>query len=440
MIRVRRWVYFLLCIVVVVSEAVAAGRYLEVKYPASEIPGELQMGVTYTLWLPDDVKTFRGIIVHQHGCGTGACKGGETAAYDLHWQALAKKWDCALLGPSYHQAEQQNCRLWCDPRNGSAKTFLKSLDDFAIQSQHPELNSVPWCLWGHSGGAFWASLMQTMYPERIVALWFRSGGAINAWAKDEIPRPHFPAAAFGIPAMCNPGVKERDDPRMVGAWTAGTGLFHLYRSQGAPIGFAADPRSSHECADSRYLAIPFFDACLEQRLPDVGANSNVLKPVDKKQTWLSNLSGDKPVPAADYKGLENESVWLPNTKFAALWEEYIRVGSTSDTTPPPSPKQVGQKPKADGTIELTWDAAADFESGLKYFIIRRDGKVIGQVPEKPVGKFGRPLFQSMSYHDTPERPLLEMKFVDKTVKPDDAGKYEVISVNSVGLESEPGRP
>jgi hypothetical protein len=39
--------------------------------------------------------------------------------------------------------------------------------------------------------------------------------------------------------MCNPGIKERDDPRMVGAWTAGTGLFHLYRSQGAPILAAA---------------------------------------------------------------------------------------------------------------------------------------------------------------------------------------------------------
>ena len=169
----------------------------------------------------------------------------------------------------------------------------------------------------------------------------------------------------------------------------------------------------------------------------------MLKPIDKKQTWLaplSTLSPDKPVPAAEYKGLEYESVWLPNAKFAALWEEYIRVGSVSDTTPPSAPTDVRQKKNADCTIELTWDAAADFESGLKCFVIRRDGKEIGQVPEKPVGKFGRPLFQSMGYHDTPERPLLEMKFIDKTVKPDDAGKYEVISVNSVGLESEPARP
>ena len=436
----RGWFYSMFCLAAAANVTLAAGRLLEVKYPASDPPGELQMGVTYTIWLPDEVKTIRGIIVHQHGCGTGACQGGETAAYDLHWQALARKWDCALLGPSYHQAEQQNCRLWCDPRNGSALTFLRSLDDLAIQSQHPKLKSVPWCIWGHSGGAFWGSLMQTLYPERIAALWHRSGGAINAWGKDEIPRPHFPPAAFGIPTMCNPGIKERDDPRMVGAWTAGTGLFHLYRSQGAPIGFAADPRSSHECADSRYLAIPFFDACLEQRLPDAGSTSQALKPVDRKQVWLSTLSGDKPIPAADFHGLENESVWLPNQKFATLWEEYIRVGSVTDTTPPPAPITVRQSVNANGTVELHWDAAADFESGLKCFLIRRDGQTVAQVPEKPIGKFGRPLFQSMSYHDTPEKPLPEMKFVDNSATPGRNHKYEVVSVNSVGLESDPTTP
>ncbi len=116
----------------------AAGKTFEVSYPPAERLSELQIGVTYTLWLPDNVKTVRGVIVHQHGCGSGACKGGETAAYDVHWQALAKKWNCALLGPSYHQDDKQNCRLWCDPRNGSAKAFLRALHELARDSRHPE--------------------------------------------------------------------------------------------------------------------------------------------------------------------------------------------------------------------------------------------------------------------------------------------------------------
>ena len=153
-----RWLtraLFLILLLGTVHTTSAAGTYLEVAYPPSTEKGELQFGVTYTLWLPEGVAKVRGIIVHQHGCGSGACKGGETAAYDLHWQALARKWDCALAGPSYHQEDTQNCRLWCDPRNGSEAAFLRSLDDFAVKTGHAELKTAPWCLWGHSGGGFW---------------------------------------------------------------------------------------------------------------------------------------------------------------------------------------------------------------------------------------------------------------------------------------------
>jgi poly(3-hydroxybutyrate) depolymerase len=165
------------------STAHGAGRYLEFKYSAADKPGGLQLGVTYTLWLPDGGTALRGIIVHQHGCGSGACKAGATAAYDLHWQALARKWNCALLGPSYQQEDGQNCQLWCDPRNGSDKAFLQALRAFAEQSKHPELGRVPWCLWGHSGGGFWASLMQALHPERGVAIWLPNEWVARAWAK-----------------------------------------------------------------------------------------------------------------------------------------------------------------------------------------------------------------------------------------------------------------
>ena len=78
---------------------------------------------------------------------------------------------------------------------------------------------------------------------------------------------------------------------------------------------------------------------------------------------------------------------------------------------------------------------ADFESGLQQFIIERDGKALTQVPEKPVGKFGRPLFQTMSFHDTPELPLPEMRYVDTTAAPHAKHEYRVIAINGVGLKS-----
>ena len=72
--------------------------YYRVRYEASTQPGELIFPVNYTIWIPSGVKQLRGVIVHQHGCGEGSCKSGLTGAYDLHWQALAKKHDCALAG------------------------------------------------------------------------------------------------------------------------------------------------------------------------------------------------------------------------------------------------------------------------------------------------------------------------------------------------------
>jgi pimeloyl-ACP methyl ester carboxylesterase len=420
--------------------AKAAGRYLEVDYPPSTQAGELQLGVTYTLWIPDGVAHLRGILVHQHGCGAGACKGGETAAYDLHWQALARKWDCALLGPSYRQDDTQNCRLWCDPRNGSAKTFLRAISELATKSGHLELEKVPWCLWGHSGGGFWASLMQAMYPDRIVAIWLRSGTAYARWESGEIPKPEIPDSIYAIPVMCNPGAKENGDKRFSGAWDGCLAMFNTYRSHGAPIGFAPDPRTSHQCGDCRYLAIPYFDACLAMRLPDKGSVDQRLKPVDMKTAWLAALMSEQAEPLGSYRGKADEAVWLPNETVAKVWAEYVKIGAVSDSTPPPAAFNVRAVRQPDQSVDVTWDAEADFESGIQAFIVQRDGKDLAQVPETPVGKFGRPLFQSMSYHDTPERPLPDMRYVDRSPPPGTGHEYRVIVVNGVGLRSSSTSP
>src|SRR4051812_30151996 len=48
--------------------------YYRVRYEPSKKPGELIFGVNYTVWIPREVKTLRGVIVHQHGCGEGSCR------------------------------------------------------------------------------------------------------------------------------------------------------------------------------------------------------------------------------------------------------------------------------------------------------------------------------------------------------------------------------
>jgi pimeloyl-ACP methyl ester carboxylesterase len=191
------------------------GTYVKVDYPASTTAGELQVAVTYTIWIPNGVEHLRGVIVHQHGAGTTASIEGSTASQDLHWQALAKKWDCALLGPSYHVLNEKidltpgGSELWFDPRNGSEKTFLKALADLAAKSGHAEIESVPWVLWGHSGGGIWSDVLSTKHPERVVAMFLRSGTAAMFRTHPEFPQPSVPDACYKIPIIANPGVKEK---------------------------------------------------------------------------------------------------------------------------------------------------------------------------------------------------------------------------------------
>jgi hypothetical protein len=417
-----------------------AGRYLQLVYPPSTTAGELQLGVTYTLWIPDGIQTVRAVIVHQHGASIPAAQAGATSAYDLHWQALAKKWDCVLLGPSYRVLNDAidltpgGAELWFDPRRGSDRVFLKALDEFAAKSGHAEIASVPWCLWGHSGGGIWANVMSILHPDRVLAAFLRSGTAAMFRPKHEFIQPIVPPAVYEIPTMVNFGVGERGR----GPWDGSITTFEEYRAQGAPIGLAPDPRTDHYCGDCRYLAIPFFEACLQMRLSEW---SNILKPVDLTPAWLAVPFGDAAVPAAEFKDDPKKAVWLPNAAVARIWTEYVMSGTVADTSTPPAPVNVRVKADANHGNEVTWDTEVDMVSGLGGFIVLRDGKGIARLPtQSPENVYGRPLFQGLSYHDTPIAPLPQMMHVDTSAEADVKHAYTVTALSGAGVPSVPSSP
>lgn len=407
--------------------------YFRVRYEASIKPGELTFPVKYTVWIPPQVLNLRGVIVHQHGCGEGSCKSGLTGAFDLHWQALARKHDCALMAPSYEQPQKADCQMWCDPRNGSDETFRKSLFDLGAQSGHPELATVPWALWGHSGGGHWAGGMVLLHPERVVAAWLRSGVPLLE-PNPERPtiKPHILSdAALQVPMMCNPGTKEGvtvKEGRFAKVWPANELFLTGVRSKGGLIGVAIDPLTAHECGNQRYLAIPYLDACLTARLPEKTGPS--LKPMPSNDAWLASRLGTTAVPAAQYTENKNLSTWLPNEHIARAWMNYVKDTAITDYSPPPAPtnlKVTGKK--------LSWEAVADLESGIAHFVIERDGQPVGRVPEKGANRFGRPIFQGLQYSDTPIQPLVQMRFTDSTAQPGKTYRYRVVTVNTTGLRS-----
>lgn len=406
--------------------------YYRVRYEASDRPGELIYPVKFTLWAPPGVKTLRGVVVHQHGCGEGSCKSGLTGAHDLHWQALAQKHACALMAPSYEQPEKADCQKWCDPRNGSGQAFQRALDELGALCGHPELSTVPWALWGHSGGGHWAGGMTLLHPERVAAVWLRSGVPLfQANPERTGIQPYaFNPAAGGVPMMCNPGTREgvtEKTGRFAGVWPSNEAFFKEVRSHGGLIGVAVDPLTAHECGNQRYLAIAWLDACLSARLPDQPGQP--LKSMSAQKAWLAPLLSPQAEPEASFTGARAEAVWLPNEAIAKAWMHYVRDTQIPDNTPPPAPFNI----RTEGR-ELKWDAAADLESGIARFIIEKDGKEVASVPEKRVNPFGRLLFQGLQYSDTPAMPLVAMSFT--LPEGADPKNYRVRTENTVGLISE----
>lgn len=416
----------------------ADAPYYRVRYAPSVKAGELTYGANFTLWVPPGVKHLRGVVVHQHGCGEGSCKSGLTGAYDLHWQALAAKHDCALLSPAFEQPDKADCQLWCDPRNGSDAAFRKALTDLGAKCGRAELATVPWALWGHSGGGHWAGGMVLLHPERVAAAWLRSGVPL---LKDDPTRKGIkahalPAAALKVPLMCNLGTKEgvtEKGKQFAGVWPANEVFFGEVRGKGGLVGVAVDPLSSHDCGNQRYLAIPWLDACLSARLPAKAGDPLRAMPADG--AYLALPLGTSATAASKFEGDALKAGWLPNEAIAKKWAEYVKDSKVSDTSPPPAPTNV----RRTGNV-LTWDAVADVESGLAGFVIERDGAALTAVPEPGKNPFGRAVYQGLQYSDTPPQPLVPFKFTDATADATKKHEYRVRAINTAGLKSEPSAP
>ena len=143
------------------------------------------------------------------------------------------------------------------------------------------------------------------------------------------------------------------------------------------------------------------------------------------------------MPASYYKGNPLEAAWLANERVAKIWIEYVKNGTVADVTPPLPPFNVRVTSRGSGGNEITWDAEADFESGIGGFFIMRDNRALARLPTMtPLVVYGRPLFQGLSYHDTPEGPQ-EMRYVDVSAKPGEKHTYSILIVNSAGVPSEP---
>jgi len=388
--------------------------------PAS--PGMTQDG-QYYCWLPDGAGPYRAVICHLHACAADGV--APSFMNDVWWTTLAKKYHAVFIAPMYCTCgDVIACRNWCYPnQGGSDLNWLAALDTLAKRTNHPEISTIPWCLWGHSGGSYWAGAVTDKYPERTCA-------CVQKSLCTNMTNP----LAYKVPVLHQDG-----GPRDL---VQNDGCFADGRNHNALWAHSIDPGSGHDCANSRELAIPWFDMAMAMRLPDsAGGPASKMKPVDTTSEWFGDMSSHNIAPLASFTGNKNNASWFPNSRMASLWREYCittgGAGKVKDSTLPPAPYNLAGS-YSNRSITITWDCDADLETGIKTFVVYRNGTLLkrmtysGSTPQNYLGTTG---FQEYGFNDDPNpNPAPAMTYTDATVADTGTYTFQVSCVNYSDLE------
>lgn len=410
------------------AQAPVTGTLVQITIPAQ---GMLNGASIYYAWVPDGSAPVRSIIVHQHGCTREY--DAPTMVHDLHWLQLAKKWRSVFVAPALITAP--NCANWYEPSSGSASSFLQMLDSLAQMTNHAEISTVPWALWGHSGGAIWATAMAGMYPQRVVTV------IAQACATDISGIP----AALDIPILHHNSVQDLCYNNMY--FTAG-------RQKGALWGYAINPNplwvtdpnafaanvEGHAPHDLRMLAIPWMDLCMSERLP-AEPGTATLRAMDTSSAWLGDLGTLDVAPASGYAGDPLSACWFPDQTLAEKWKEYMVNGTLIGSTPPPAPYSLNGT-FTNGTLSLTWSSDTSLESGLKTFVVYRDGVALQTLQYDTTTYFTFAKgFQRWQDGDNPDpSPPPGMTFADQGLDASQTHVYQVSAVDWSDLEGPKSQP
>lgn len=399
-----------LCVTMLQSWAAAEdGLLLSLDVPPGE--GERYQQAQFSCWLPDAGKPVTAVIIHQHGCTSAAPVKHPPITGDFHWRALARKHGCALLVPMYQVAK--GCDEWNDPESGSERALFTALADFAQRSGRAEMKDAPWVLWGHSGGSSWSAQMIVRHPGRVFAASFR-GGCSKQFG-DAAFRARFMPVAIQLPLLFVWGKRETvpTSSHHV-SWEPMNTMLRELRSQGGTVARVIDPRSEHDCCDSRLLVASFFDAVLaarfaEQKLPGALVDMGSLE-----GRTLSEANLKDPAMA-----------WLPTPGLARRWREFSETGTLRPSSGKLSQPVLSLSRNDAGHARLTWNIEPALDGGLRAIRIRRDGQLWKEFAVKPAA------FLATSRDSTPEE-LRQTEAVDDAAG---AHSYTITFVDGAGNES-----
>lgn len=373
--------------------------------------GERFERAQFSCWLPDTGQPVKAVIIHQHGCTNASPVKHPPVTGDWHWRALARRHQCALLVPMYQV--KGGCDEWNNPDSGSERALFTALEDFGRQSGREEVKMAPWVLWGHSGGSSWSAQMIVRHPGRVLAASFRGG--CHKQFGDPAFRARFAPVAQDLPLLFVWGRRETvpTSSHHV-SWEPMNTMLRELRSQGGTVARVIDPRSEHDCCDSRLLVTSFFDAVLsarlgQQKLPGALVDMTSLQDREMNEANLKDAALS----------------WLPTPRLASLWREFSETGTLHPARPPLTAPVLAAARDAKGHTRLTWRIEPALDGGLRALRIQRDGRPWKELAVKPGA------FLATSRDSTPEE-LRPMEATDDAAGPH---TYTLTYLDGAGNES-----
>jgi hypothetical protein len=286
----------LLCLLALASLTHAADVTAAVEVPLakakkkSDRAAEPPDKATLRLWIPDDLKTVRGVVFNPFD---------DRQTEQKHWQAAARAWGFGVVGANYLGVDQAEF----------AKSFQAGMKQFAADLKRPELAHAPACLIGISAGAGMCVTFAEQMPERVIA--------VAAVCLDVGPTT---PATDRIPFLTVFGEKDGTQMEILRQK-----LIDARAARNVTWSTAVQWGRKHEFGAANNLILPFFDTAIRGQLKDPAKPARLTRfDPDEPDGWGTDFIGwghviRGVVGIADREGYG----WVPDKATAYVWQGFV---------------------------------------------------------------------------------------------------------------------
>ena len=273
--------------------------------------------VKFDLWIPESVKSARGIVVISgHGSGEALYEHAELRKIDRELHLALFKFNGNPMQRGF----------W--PRS----LLYDRLKDFGARSQHPELANAPLFLYGHSNGTGFSAIFPATEGARVWA-WvsMRPGTTYQVYQPGAAQVPGMVIFGEDDDFFARPS-KEQNMAVVEAMRKKHDALWH----------YAVEPKTGHAPGDKTWpLVFSFLRHSFAARVPaDADATKGPVKLNEIKaesghlgQNWKATTAGYQTLPIApfsEFTGDPSTASWLLNASFAADWQTFQRDGQLAN--------------------------------------------------------------------------------------------------------------